>query len=98
MEKAKVLNDLLQIQKMKNRISEIDTEIKASEERLDKLEKGTQDVYYDMLPTDYEKRKKSENFNTIEEYKADMIKRANLEVERYYNLYGVIYSLFMRIW
>lgn len=36
-----------------------------------------------------EKRKKTENFGTIEEYKNDMIKRANLEVERYFNLYGV---------
>lgn len=36
-----------------------------------------------------EKRKKTENFATVEEYKIDMIKRANLEVERYYNLYGV---------
>lgn len=36
-----------------------------------------------------EKRKRTENFNTVEEYKNDMIKRANLEVERYFNLYGV---------
>ena len=36
-----------------------------------------------------EKRKKTENFDTVEEYKNDMIKRANLEVERYFNLYGV---------
>ena len=34
-------------------------------------------------------RKKTENFKTIEEQKADLIKRFNLENERYYNLYGV---------
>lgn len=36
-----------------------------------------------------EKRKKSENYATVEEYKEYMIKRANLETERYFNLYGV---------
>ena len=36
-----------------------------------------------------ENRKKSENFATIEEQKEDMIKRYNLENERYFNLYGV---------
>lgn len=34
-------------------------------------------------------RKKTENFKTIDEQKADLIKRFNLENERYYNLYGV---------
>lgn len=34
-------------------------------------------------------RKKSENFATVEEQKEDMIKRFNLENERYFNLYGV---------
>ncbi len=34
-------------------------------------------------------RKKSENFATVEEQKADLIKRFNLENERYFNLYGV---------
>ena len=34
-------------------------------------------------------RKDTESFNTIEEQKADMIKRYNLENERYYNLYKV---------
>ncbi len=34
-------------------------------------------------------RKATENFATIEEYKADMIKRYNGENERYINLYGV---------
>ena len=36
-----------------------------------------------------EKRKKSENFSTVEEYKEYMIKRATSEVERYFKLYGV---------
>lgn len=35
------------------------------------------------------KRKSSENFATIEEQKADMEKRYNLENERYYKLYNV---------
>lgn len=34
-------------------------------------------------------RKKSENFATVEEQKQDMIKRAELENERYFNLYGI---------
>ena len=34
-------------------------------------------------------RKKTENFATVEEQKVDMIKRFNLENERYFNLYGV---------
>lgn len=34
-------------------------------------------------------RKKTENFATVEEQKEDMIKRFNLENERYFNLYGV---------
>ncbi|MBR3888423.1 MAG: AAA family ATPase [Clostridia bacterium] len=34
-------------------------------------------------------RKKSESFATVEEQKADLIKRFNLENERYFNLYGV---------
>lgn len=34
-------------------------------------------------------RKATENFATVEEYKADMIKRYNGENERYINLYGV---------
>ncbi len=34
-------------------------------------------------------RKDTENFATVEEYKADMIKRYNGENERYINLYGV---------
>lgn len=34
-------------------------------------------------------RKKSESFDTVEEQKADLIKRFNLENERYFNLYGV---------
>ena len=36
-----------------------------------------------------EKRKDTENFNTIEEHKQDIIKRFNLENERYFNLYNV---------
>lgn len=35
------------------------------------------------------KRKKSENFATVEEYKEYMIKRYNSEIERYFKLYGV---------
>ena len=34
-------------------------------------------------------RKKTENFNTVEEQKKDLIKRFELENERYYSLYGV---------
>ena len=34
-------------------------------------------------------RKDTESFDTVEEQKKDMIKRANLEKERYYNLYGI---------
>lgn len=34
-------------------------------------------------------RKKTENFNTIEEQKQDIEKRFNLENERYFNLYGI---------
>ena len=34
-------------------------------------------------------RKKSESFDSVEEQKADLIKRFNLENERYFNLYGV---------
>ena len=34
-------------------------------------------------------RKATENFATVEEYKADMIKRYNCENERYIKLYGV---------
>lgn len=34
-------------------------------------------------------RKKTENFNTIEEQKQDIQKRFNLENERYFNLYGI---------
>lgn len=34
-------------------------------------------------------RKETESFATVEEQKADLIKRFNLENERYYNLYGV---------
>lgn len=34
-------------------------------------------------------RKDTENFSTLEEQKADMIKRFKLENERYYNLYNV---------
>ena len=36
-----------------------------------------------------EQRKSSENFNTLEEQKQDLIKRYTLENERYWNLYGV---------
>lgn len=36
-----------------------------------------------------EKRKSSEKFDTIEEQKQDMIKRFNLENERYFNVYGI---------
>ena len=36
-----------------------------------------------------ELRKSSENFNTVEEQKQDLIKRYSLENERYWNLYGV---------
>ena len=36
-----------------------------------------------------EKRKDTENFKTIEEQKEDMIKRYNMENERYWNLYHV---------
>lgn len=36
-----------------------------------------------------EKRKQTENFATVEEYKENMIKRYNLENERYFKLYGV---------
>lgn len=36
-----------------------------------------------------EKRKKTENFATIEEYKTDLKKRYELENNRYFNLYGV---------
>ena len=36
-----------------------------------------------------EKRKETENFNTIEEQKQDMIKRYNLENERYWEIYHV---------
>lgn len=36
-----------------------------------------------------EKRKTSEKFDTIEEQKQDMIKRFNLENERYFNVYGI---------
>lgn len=36
-----------------------------------------------------ENRKDSENLNSLEEQKQDMIKRFNLENERYFNLYGV---------
>ena len=36
-----------------------------------------------------EKRKKSENFASVEEYKEYMIKRYNSENERYFKLYGV---------
>lgn len=36
-----------------------------------------------------EKRKSTENFKTIEEQKADLIKRFNLENERYFKLYNV---------
>ena len=34
-------------------------------------------------------RKSTENFNTIEEQKNDMIKRMQLENERYFEVYGV---------
>lgn len=34
-------------------------------------------------------RKQSENFNTVEEQKADLIKRFELENQRYFDLYGV---------
>lgn len=34
-------------------------------------------------------RKKTENFQSVEEQKQDMIKRFNLENERYFELYGV---------
>lgn len=34
-------------------------------------------------------RKKTENLSSVEAQKADMIKRFNLENERYFNLYGV---------
>lgn len=34
-------------------------------------------------------RKNTESFNTIEEQEKDLIKRFNLENERYFNLYGV---------
>ena len=36
-----------------------------------------------------EKRKKTESFATVEEQKQDMIKRFNMENERYWNLYHV---------
>lgn len=36
-----------------------------------------------------EKRKSTESFNTLEEQKADLIKRYNLENERYFKLYNV---------
>ncbi len=35
------------------------------------------------------KRKRTENFDTVEAHKADLIKRFELENERYFNLYGV---------
>lgn len=35
------------------------------------------------------KRKATESFNTIEEQKQDIIKRYNLENERYFKLYGI---------
>ena len=38
---------------------------------------------------DDEKRKSSEKFDTLEEQKQDMIKRFNLENERYFTIYGV---------
>lgn len=36
-----------------------------------------------------ENRKATENFETIEEYKQDLLKRYTLENDRYFNLYGV---------
>ena len=36
-----------------------------------------------------ENRKETENFKTIKEQKEDIIKRYNLENERYFNLYGI---------
>lgn len=50
--------------------------------KVDKDE-GARRAFGDVL------RKKSENFATIEEYKADMEKRYHLENERYFKLYGV---------
>lgn len=34
-------------------------------------------------------RKKTENFDTVEEYKEDLKKRYELENNRYFNLYGI---------
>lgn len=36
-----------------------------------------------------EKRKNSENFASVEEYKKNMIERYNSEIDRYFKLYGV---------
>lgn len=46
-------------------------------------DEGARRAFEDVL------RKKSENFATIEEYKADMEKRYCSETERYFKLYGV---------
>ena len=47
------------------------------------IDEAARRAFYD------EKRKGSENFATIEEHKQDLIKRFNLENERYWNLYNV---------
>lgn len=47
------------------------------------IEVAAKRAFYDL------KRKKSENFTTVEEQKKDMIKRYELENERYFQLYGV---------
>ncbi len=47
------------------------------------IDEAAKRAFYD------ENRKRSENFATIEEQKEDMIKRYNLENERYFKLYGV---------
>lgn len=47
------------------------------------IDEAARRAFYD------ENRKSTENFATIEEYKQDMIKRFNLENERYWNLYHV---------
>lgn len=47
------------------------------------IDEAARRAFYD------EKRKETENFETIEEQKQDLIKRYKLENERYWNLYNV---------
>lgn len=47
------------------------------------IDEGARRAFYD------ENRKSTESFNTLEEQKADMKKRFELENERYWKLYGV---------